>query len=81
MSFGGEERALDVRGAAKATDHTAGADHPVIGQARVDRVAKNAADGSRGAGVPGQPRDVAIRGDLAHRNPCHDAEHVAPEDS
>lgn len=68
-----------MRRVSEAADRATRRDHAVVRQARVQGMTKDAADGPRRAGSSGQPRHIAVGGDLTFGDPGHDAQHAPSE--
>ena len=63
VSFGRQQRSLEVRRVAKSAQRAGRADHAVIRQAGLRRVPQNIADRAGSTGAPRQSSHIAVRGD------------------
>lgn len=68
VSFGRQERPLELRGPAKSPDRTARADHAMVGETGIRRLSQDVADRSRRTRPARPARDVAV----GRHPPCRD---------
>lgn len=79
VSFGREERSLELRRPAKTPDRAGSADHPVIRQPRIRRLSQNVADRPRRTWPSGASRDIAVGRYTSCRNSGNDAKDAVGE--
>ena len=78
-AFGLEEPTLQGRVASKPPKSTGRRDHAMAGDVPRPAVSHDVADGARGARPSGELGDVAVGGDLPHRDTPHGGEDAGGE--